>query len=269
MCLIRCNVKLNGTPSGPGIHRGSGHHHGAHRHRQRQRRARTADGGVCTDARSIDAGGTILPTDPRGTEGLRAPTTNNRPTTADHRPASKTVPTPAMRPYRAGTTNTDSTERTGRGLEETPASRNQRGSAIGTGRYDPGCTAIWRGSPRFEDAVSECVDISSQSGPSCSPGSGRQRPEISRLPGLFRVGSNSVEGLDCSTSNGHTTQARQLSRRTVENAVRIQSPEGSRLRTNLATRPGGRNDRVGRPTSFDTTPGSSFWGPGPNSHRRT
>jgi len=269
MCLIRCNVKFNGTPSGPGIHRGSGHHHGTHRHRQRQRRVRTADGGVCTDAGSTNAGGTIFPTNWRSTEGLRAPTTDNRSTAADHRPANETVPAPAMRPYRAGTTNTNSQERTGRSLEETNGTRNQRGFATGTGRHDPRRTAIWRGSPRFEHAVSEWVDVSSRSSPGCSPGFGRQRPEMSRLPRLFRVESNSVRRLDCSTPDGHTTQARQLSRRTFEDAVCIQSPEGSRLRPDLATRPGRRNDRVGRPTSIFTTPGSSFCGGGPNSHRRT
>jgi len=41
----------------------------------------------------------------------------------------------------------------------------------------------------------ECLDVSSQGGSGCSPGPGRQRPEISRLPGLFRIGSNSVERL--------------------------------------------------------------------------
>jgi len=268
MCLIRCNVKFNGTPSGPGIHRGSGHHHGTHRHRQRQHRARITDRGVRADAGSIDAGGTILPTNSRGTDGLRAPTTNNRSTAADHRPTGETVPAPAVRSYRAGTTNTDPEGRTGRSHEETTGSRNQRGATTGVGRYDLGRTAIWRGSPRFEDAVSECVDIGSQGSPGCPPGSGGQRPEISRLPGLFRIGSNSVERLDCSTQDGHTTPTRQLSRRTVEDAVRIQSPEGSRLGPNTATRPGGRNDRVGRPTSFYTTPGSSVWGPRLSSHRR-
>jgi hypothetical protein len=60
-----------------------------------------------------------------------------------------------------------------------------------------------------------------------------------------------------------------FTRRTVEVAVRIQQPERSRLAPDLATRPGGRNDSVGRPTSFYTTPGSSFWGPRLSSHRRT
>jgi hypothetical protein len=269
MCLIRCDVKFNGTPSGPGIRRGSGHNHGTHRRRQRQHRIRTVEGGICTDTGGIDAGGTVLPTNPRGADGLRAPTADYRPATADHRPANEIVPAPAVRSYRARTTNPDAEDRTGRSLEETTSSKNQQGFTTGTGRYDPGSTAIWRGSPRFEDAVSECVDISSQSGSGGSPGARRQRSEISRLPGLFRVGSNSVKGLDCSTPDGHTTQTRQLSRRTVEDAVRIQPPEGNSLRRDIATRPGGRNDRAGRPTSFDITPGSSFWGPRPSSHCRT
>jgi hypothetical protein len=152
-----------------------------------------------------------------------------------------------VRPYRVRTTKADSQERERRSLEETTSSGNQRGSSTRAGRYDPGRTAIWRGSPRFEHAVSECVDVTSQSGPGYS---GRQRSEISRLPGHFRNRSNSVERLDCSPPDGHTTQTRQLSRRTVEDAVRIQPPEGDSLRPDFATRPGGRNDRAERPTSF-------------------
>jgi hypothetical protein len=268
MCLVCGDVQLNRTPSGPGIRRGSGHHHGIHRHRQRQHRTRTVAGGVRTDTGGINAGSTVLPTNPRGADGLRAPETDPRPTATDHRPADETVPASAVRSHRTRTTDTDPEERTRRSLEEASGPRNQRRPATGTGRYDPGRTAIWRGSPRFEDAVRECFDVSSQGGPSCSPGPRGQRPEISRLPGLFRVGSNSVERLDCSTPNGHTTQTRQLSRRTVDDAVRIQSAEGNRLRTDLATRPGGRDDRAGRPTSFCTTPGSSFWGPRLSNHRR-
>jgi hypothetical protein len=110
-----------------------------------------------------------------------------------------------VRSYRTGTTNTDPEDRTGRSLEEACGPRNQRGPTTATGRHDPRRTTIWRGSPRFQDAVSECVDVSSQSGSGCSPDPGRQRPEISRLPGLFRVGSNSVEMLDRSTPDAHTT----------------------------------------------------------------
>jgi len=269
MSLVRCDVKLNGTPSGPGIGRRPGHHHGTHQHRQRQHRVRTTDGGVCANTRGIDAGSTILPTNPRSTDGLRAPTTDHQPTTAGYRPASKAVLAPTMRPYSTRAINADSEERTGRSLEVTSGPRNQRRDATRVGRDDPRCTTIWRGSPRFQDAVSQRPDSGGQSGSGCSLGSGRQRPEISRLPGLFRVGSNSVERLDCSTPNGHTTQTRQLSRRAVEDAVCIQSLEGNSLRLDSATRPGGRNDRGGRPNSFYTTPGSSFWGPRPSSHRPT
>jgi hypothetical protein len=221
MCLIRCNVKINGTPCSPGISRGSGHHHGTHRHRQRQHRVRKVEGGVHTNTGGIDVRSAVLPTNQRSADGLRAPTADYRPTAAGYGPPNEAVPAPAVRPHPARTTDTDSEDEAGRSPAEASGFGNQRRPATGTGRYDPGRTTIWRGSPRFEDAVSQCVDISSQSSPGGSPGSGRQRLEISRLPGLFRVGSNSVERLDCSTLDGHTTQARQLSRRTVKDAVCI------------------------------------------------
>jgi len=269
MCLTFCDVTINRTPSGPGVDRRPGHHHGPHRRQQRQHRTRTTDGGVRTNTGGTDAGSTVLPTNPRGTDGLQAPTADHQPTATNHGLAIKIVPASVVRSYRSGTTNSDPEERTGRSPAEASSPRNRRGLATGIGGHDPRRTAVWRGSPRFEDAVSECLDVGSQGGPGCPSSPGRQRPEISRLPGLFRVGSNSVERLDCSTQDGHTTQARQLSRRTVEDAVRIQPPEGKRLGPDLATRPGGRNDRAGRPTSFYTTAGSSFWGPRPSSHRRT
>jgi hypothetical protein len=75
----------------------------------------------------------------------------------------------------------------------------------GTGGHDPGHTAIWRGRPQFEDAVSERLDIGSQSDSGCYTGPRRQRPEISLLPGRFRIGLNSVESLDCATQDGHMT----------------------------------------------------------------
>jgi len=157
----------------------------------------------------------------------------------------------------------------GRSPEDINGPRNQRGTSTGTGRHDPRLTAIRRGSLRFEDAVSECLDLGSQSSPGRPLNSRGQRPEISRLPGIFRVGLNSVERLHCSSPDGYTTQARQLSRRTVKDAVCIQPLEGSSLKPDLATCPVGRNDRAGRHTSFYTTPGSSFWEPRPDSHRRT
>jgi len=212
-------------------------------------------------------GGTVLTANPGGTDGVGAPTTNHRSTMADHRPKGKAVPAPAMRPYRVRAADTDSGERTERSPEETRGTRNERKPATRTGGHDPGHTAIWRGSPQFEDAVRECLDVGSQSGPSGPPGARGQRPEISRLPRLSRVGSDSVERLDCSTPDGHTTQTRQISRRTVHDAVCIQLPDGNSLWPDFATSLGGRNDRAGRSTSFDTTTGSSFWRPQPTSHR--
>jgi len=69
--------------------------------------------------------------------------------------------------------------------------------------------------------------------------------------------------------NGHTTQDRQLSRQTPDDAVDIRPAEGSSLRKNFAACPGGRGDWAGRPTSFCTSPVSSLWGPRLSIHHRT
>jgi len=268
MCLIRCDVWIRGTPSSPGIRRGPGHHHGTSWRTAGCHRIRTIEGSVRTDTGGTDTGGTVLPANPGGADGLRSPTTNYRPAAADYRPSNKPVPAPAVRPYGAGSVDTDSDERTGRSQDETCSTSDGWWPLTRTGGHDARPTAIWRGSPQFQDAVSECRNVGNQDGPSCSPSSRGQRPEISRFPGLFRVGSNSVERLDCSTPDSHITGARQLSRQTVEDAVRIQPPEGSSLRLDFATRLGGRNDRVGWPTNFYTTRGSSFWGPWPSSHHQ-
>jgi hypothetical protein len=159
-----------------------------------------------------------------------------------------------VRPYRVGAADTDSDERTGRSQEETRSTRDEGKPPTRTGGYELGRTAIWRASPQFKDAVSKCLNTGSQSSARGSPSSRGQTSEISPLPRHFWVGSNSVERLDCSTPDGNTTQAHQFSRRTVEDAVHIQPQQGSSLKPDLGTRPGGRNERAGRPTSFYTTP---------------
>jgi hypothetical protein len=219
---------------------------------------RTAEGGVHTNTGGSDASGTILPTNQGGADGLRASTADHRPTAANSRSADEIVPAPAVRPHQARTTNTDPEGLAGRSPEEINGPRNQRGTSTGTGRHDPRRTAIWRGSLWLEDAVSKSLELGSQSSPGRPPNSRGQTPAISRLPGLFRVRLNSVPGLHRSTPDGHTTQPCQLSRRTFKDVVYIQPLEGNRRRPDLATPPGGWNDRAGRPISFYTTPGSSF-----------
>ena len=126
---------------------------------------------------------------------------------ADHRPTNRAVPAAVVQSYRVGATNTDSDKQMGLSQEETRSSTNRRRITGRTGGNDPGPMTIWRGSPRCQDAVSQCFHPSSQSGSGCSPCPGRMRPEIARLTGLFRIGSNSVERLECTTLDGHTTQA--------------------------------------------------------------
>jgi len=203
MCLICCLLWINATLSSPGVHLGPGDHHGTPRSSKGRRRIRGAKRSVRTDTEGVNPGGTVLTANPGGTDGVRAPTTNHRSTTTHHRPADDAIPAPAMRPYQVRTTDADCDGRKGPSPTKTYSTRDERGPLTGTGGYNPGHTAIWRGSPQFEVAVSECLDTGSQGGPSRSSGSGRQRSEISRLPGHFRVGSNSVEKLDCPIPDGN------------------------------------------------------------------
>jgi len=245
MCLIGCHVRINGTPSGPGVPRGSGDHHGTDRAPGRDHRIRGVKRSVRNNTRGVDEGGTALTAHPTGIDGLRSPTANYRSAMADHRPTDEAVPALAVWSYRDGATDTNSDNRTGRSQEETRSHRKRRSTTEKTCTDDPVRTAIWKASPQFKDIVSECLDVGSEGGPSCSPGSRRQRPEISWHSGHFRVRSNKVERLDCSTPDGNTTQAHNLSRRIVEDAVPIPPLEGNRLMADLATRPGGRNDSAG------------------------
>ena len=262
MILIHCNVRIKSArQSSAGFSQRPGTHQRDSEHHSRRNRIRRNTGQAETVPGSPVGSRLVYGTSGPATEGVRPPGTNHQATERDHRSTDEGVPAPTVRSYRDGATNTDSDKWTGRSKEETRSCRDRRGATGGIGNNDTGCTTIWRGSPRFEDAVSQRPYPGSQSSSSCSPGPGGQRPQISRLPRLFRVRSNSVERMDCSTPDGYTTQARQLSWRTVEDAVRIQPPERSSLSPDLTTSPGGWNDRAGRPTSFYSTPGSSFWGP--------
>ena len=61
----------------------------------------------------------------------------------------------------------------------------------------------------LEDAVSKCSVVSGPGSHNSPPAIRELRTEISRLPGFFRVGLNTVERLDCSTPDGHITQPSQ------------------------------------------------------------
>jgi len=269
MYSIRCHVRINGTRSGPGVPQQSRAHHGTHRSAEGCHRIWGVEGGIWTDTGGAEDGGTILTSHPRGTDGMRPPTINRRSTTTDYRPTGEAVPAPAVQLHPVGAADTVTDEQMGQSQEVTCSTRNGKRASTRIHGHDPRCTAIPRGSPQVEDAFSERLHIGSQGCSGCSPVPGRQRPEFSRLHRLCRVGSNSVERLDCSTPDGHTTKARHLSQQTVKDAVHIQLAERSCLRTHFATRSGERNDRAGRPTSFYTTPASSCWGLRLSSHRQT
>jgi len=133
MCLIRCHVRLNGTPSSPAVCRGPGHHHGTRRPRQKKHRVRATERGVCTDAGGIDAGGTILPTDPRSAEDVRSPSADNHITETDYTSVDTTVPASRVRSLDVRATTGDIEGATRRSQDIPQDGRNRQGSTTGTG----------------------------------------------------------------------------------------------------------------------------------------
>jgi len=269
MCVIRCNVRIRPTQTS---HSGVGGWPGHHR----------------TDRESDDTGhGFWGETDDDGngtggaevgsqihlplksyTEGVRSLSLHDSIAEAEYGSTGPQVSNAVVRPDQDGEQDLGSGNQSRWRQDPTSSIRNRRNTPRGCAGIDRGSTAIRRGSPRCDEAVSQCSYIGSV-GSSRSPSdSRRQRPEISRLPRRFRVGSNSVERLWCSTPDAHTQQAHQPSRRTVEDVVHFHSAEGHILRPDLATHLGWRNDWAGRPTSLYTTPRSNEWGPRPSRHRR-
>ena len=97
MCLIRCDVRINGTQSGPCVRQDSGSHHGTPPDTERCHRIRRAEQGVRTDTGGTNEGGTVLTAHPGSGDDVRPPTTNHRSTLADHRPTDEAVPAPPVR----------------------------------------------------------------------------------------------------------------------------------------------------------------------------
>jgi len=269
MCLIPCHVRINRTPSSPGVPRGPRHHNGTHRSTMRCHWTGRAEARIDTNTEDADEGGTVLTAHSGNIDGVQQSRTHHQPAAADHRPVGEAIPDYAVRSYRVGALDISSDERPRRSHDVASRTRNSWRTLAGVGGHGFGRKTIWGGSLHCAEAGSERPDVSSKSCPGCSQSSGRQSPEICPLSGLLKIRSNSVERLDWLTPDGKARQGWQLSWWTLDDAVRIQPPEGSSLRPDFATCPGGRNDTAGRPSSFYTTPGCSMWRPWPCSHRRT
>jgi len=259
MCLICCNVRIRTKwPSGCGVHGWPSLHRRKCEleHTGRRFRGETDDVGHGTGG--AEAGSRVHRMGERCAEGVQSPSSDNRVTVADHPTTGPTVPTARVRPHQDG----EHYQETGdwsRRTQDTTSSRWNWWTTLGqsAGNF-AGHTAIWRGSQRFDDTDSEYSYIGS-AGSSRGPSDCiRQSQEISGLPGLYRVGLNSVERLNCSTPDSQMTQARRLSRWTVEDAVLIQPPTRYSLGPDLATHPGGRSDMAGTLTSICSPPGPAL-----------
>jgi len=270
MCSIGHNVRMGITqPGGSGVCGWSGHHR---RNGEQERTGGRLQGETDIPGR-IEGGAqqsrAVHQTHGHSTEGVRSPGPDNRGTETNHGPAGTAVPIPRVWSLGVPTTAGSIETGTGGSQEHPEDGRSGRGPLSRIGWFDTRRQTVREPSPSPEDAVSECAILGGSGSPSSPPSTGRPRTEVSQPPGLSTIRSNWVESLDCSTSNGHTTQARKLSQWPVEDVVCIQLPEGSRLRPDFATHSCERRDRAGRPTSFYKTPGSSIWVPRPSSYHRT
>jgi len=230
-----------------------------------QIRGETDIAGRCT--RGAEERSAVYRTCRHGTEGMLSPATDNRIAYADHGPAFTTHPACGMRSVDIRTSVGDIETAAAGSQDDCQDGSDRWGPPTRAGWYDLGPLTVMRRSPSFKDACTVRRILSSTGIPDSPPATRGPRREVSRLAGLFRIRSESVDRQDCSTLDGHTTKAPQLSRRTVEAAVLIQPPEGSILSPDLATNTGWCNDRAGRPTSVLTTPGRRVWGPRLSSQR--
>jgi len=212
MSLICCNIRMTETQSGARVRHRSGHHQ-SESWGQRQRNS----GGRTRRIPDIDTtgtfqGGIVLTAGTRNTAGMQSPGRDCGPPESDHDPGGPVPTSPCrIRSHQLRRTDTNPLERTGDSPMHSQDRMDTRGDMTGNRRHDTGCMGILVGSPRFDDAASKCPILSRTDSPTSPLAAGGQRTEISRIPGHFRVGLNSVERLDCSTSDGHTTQTRQLS----------------------------------------------------------
>jgi len=212
MCLIGCDVRIRPARlGGSGVCRRPGHHR---RNRQQvpagdRLRQETDIGG--RSAGGAEESSAVYQTRGHGTEGVQSPATDNCVTETDHGPADSAVPASRVRSFNVPITVGDIEAGPGGSQENSESSGNRRRATTGVGRYDTGRATIGRRSPSFEDTVSECTILSSSGSPDTPPAISRPRTEVSRLPRLFRIGSSSIERLDCSTPDGYMTQACQVS----------------------------------------------------------
>ena len=266
--MIHCDVWISPARSGGhSVRPWSGHHRRNRQYEYTGDRLPQKSNHAERDTRGVEAGGPVHGTCEHSIEGVWASGWDHPATEGDYGPQVPTIPPLPVQQYPYREPDMDCTSWAEQSLVEACSSRNGRGTTGKVGINDPGCPAIWRRSPRIEDAFSKCTDVGCLGGSGCSPGSRRQRAESSQLPRHCRVRSKTVERLECSTPDGDKTQACQLSQRTVEDEICIYSPEGCSLRPHPATCAGQRQNMTGRPCILFTTPGSGFWGPWPSSHR--
>jgi len=149
MCLIRCNVRVTGTPSGAGVPRRSGHHHGTHRSQPRNDAQRSHKPQLRTSPGSDDEDRSVLAAGVNHPGGVPAPGTNNRPTETGYRRTDEAVLTPLLRSHDVRTTDPGVEGRPRRSPENPSDGGDRRGFTGRTGRYDTRRPGSQRGEPEF------------------------------------------------------------------------------------------------------------------------
>ena len=140
MCLIRCNVRNTGTPSGTGVSTrprdNQPNSQDEPRRINRNRKHRTVDG----DTAGPEQGGTILATGMRNKTSMQAPRGDSTDTDTDnHPPGTSPTHRARVRSHRLHDTVDNPPERTRDSPTDPPSGRDRRQHRTRFGQYDTGC----------------------------------------------------------------------------------------------------------------------------------
>jgi hypothetical protein len=144
---------------------------------------------------------------------VRPPAIDDRTTETDRRPADETIPAQSqLRPIGVRLRNSATKEQPPRSPTDSSNGGNGRRDQKGAGRHDEGRTASQHQENELKDTISECALLSVSGSANTPPRTRGEGTEVSGLPGLFRFGLISFNGVDRTASDGYSTKDQQFPR---------------------------------------------------------